>query len=1015
MQRLYIGSEYNVVATLDFNKKYKSWQYKPKVVSAIIPDSEEQEKLFLQSLLTPNQTKVLLQEYPNIVNDVINGKDNVNVSKLKGIGEITWKNIKDKILNNYIISDILVLLQPLGVTFNTIKKLLNYESNPTLLKQKLIENPYIMTDVSGLGFKKVDALAIKINPEIRLSKQRVYAFIKYYFTELGEQEGHTWVLQSQLNMKINTELYECINIYNEIINFEKEHGDFLYFQDDKVGLKKYHDIEENTYKILLGLDKCKRTWNFHIKEGIEEAEKQQGFKYTDEQINAIKNALKSNVAIISGKAGCVDCDTEFFNGMQWKKISKYQEGDKVLQYNKDGSAELVEPLNYIKQTSDFLWHFETKYGLDQCLSDNHNCYYITSKGNLYSKKFKEIREVQQNNNTGFSGKFITTFKYNGVGIPYSDNEIRLFVAIIADGTFNYQAKRNWDSYNRCYFNLKKTRKIERLKILLDKLNIKYVSKCNKKTGYTRIRFDNKFRIKQFPKSWYNCSQEQLQIICNELIYWDGDFKCTKNRISTTVKENADFIQWCYTAIGIRSTININDRRNRTRNINGKEYKIKLIDYDVCFSKRILISMCSDSRLDHKKTLIEQYPTKDGYEYCFTVPSHMLVLRRNNKIFITGNCGKTSIARGLLNVYKISGYSIAATAFSAKAAQRITEATGFPASTMHRLLGAQGISSFQYNAENPLYYDTIFLDEGSMVNALIFYDLVKAIKQGSRLIICGDNRQLPPIGYGNIFDDLLKKKEQFNINQLMHIHRQAEKSGILSDANKIREGQFPIEEPQLKIVSGELQDMTYMFRDDPAALQNIAIKTYLKSVEEDGLDNVVLITPRKKNCPNSSNELNKILQDKIITDDDVPFLNYGSTQYKLGAKVIQRQNNYEKNVFNGEIGYITAIYKDHERNMDCFNVEYKMNDTVKKIEYTRNELNQIELAYALTVHVSQGSGYKTVIIIIDNSHYIMLDSCLLYTAITRAKKRCLLLAEPLAFKKCINTNKTINRQTWLELM
>jgi exodeoxyribonuclease V alpha subunit len=680
MQRLYIGSEYNVIATLDFNKKYKSWQYKPKIISAIVPDNQEQEKLFLQSLLTSNQTDTLLKEYPNIVQDVINGVDKVDTSKLKGIGDITWKNIKDKILNNYIISDILVLLQPLGVTFNTIKKLLNYESNPTLLKQKLIENPYIMTEVSGLGFKKVDALAIKINPKIRLSKQRVYAYIKYYFTELGEQEGHTWVLQSQLDMNVNNELSECKDIYGNIIEFEKEHGEFLYFENDKVGLKKYHDIEENTYNILLGLNKYKRSWNFKIEEGIKEAENQQGFTYTEEQINVIKNALKSNVAIIAGKAGT---------------------------------------------------------------------------------------------------------------------------------------------------------------------------------------------------------------------------------------------------------------------------------------------------------------------------------------------GKTSIARGLLNVYKISGYSIAATAFSAKAAQRITEATGFDSSTIHRLLGAQGISTFQFNSENPLYYDVIFLDEASMVNVSIFYNLVKAIKQGSRLIICGDNRQLPPIGYGNVFDDLLKKNKYFNINQLTHIHRQAEKSGILLDANKIREGQYPIPKPQLKIVSGELQDMVYMFRDDPAALQSIAIKTYLKSIKTDGIDNVVLITPRKKNCPNSTNELNKILQDKIIKDD-VPFLNYGSTKYKLGAKVIQRKNNYEKNVFNGEIGYITKIYKDTERNIDCFNVEYKMNDIVKKIEYTRNELDQIELAYALTVHVSQGSGYKTVIVLIDNSDYIMLDSCLLYTAITRAKERCLLLAEPSAFKKCINTNKTINRQTWLEL-
>lgn len=136
---------------------------------------------------------------------------------------------------------------------------------------------------------------------------------------------------------------------------------------------------------------------------------------------------------------------------------------------------------------------------------------------------------------------------------------------------------------------------------------------------------------------------------------------------------------------------------------------------------------------------------------------------------------------------------------------------------------------------------------------------------------------------------------------------------------------------------------------------------------------------------------------------------GQTVYKLGAKVIQRENNYDKNVFNGEIGYITSIDLDNKK--PKIEITYAGNTVC----YSKSELSQIQLAYALTVHVSQGSGYDCVICVIDNSDYILLDTCLLYTAITRAKKKCMLLAEPSAYSRAIKVNKTTNRQTWMSLI
>jgi exodeoxyribonuclease V alpha subunit len=679
MQRLYLGSEYEVTATLSYNQKYKSYQYTPSIISAITPKTYEQQKKFLESIVTEKQAQTLLAEYPNIVEDVINKTDDIDLSRLHGIGEFTWGNIKDKILNNYVISDILILLQPLGVSYNMIKKLLSGEPNPSLLKEKLLDNPYIMTKIHGLGFKKVDALALKLNPDLRVSEKRTFAFIKYYFHEIGNTVGHTWVELNILENAVRDNINECLEVYKNIINHESNFPMILWIDGNRVGLKSYYDLELNILQILKELNKYNNLNDLDVELGIKESEKELGFRLTEEQKEVVANAVKDNVVLISGRAGT---------------------------------------------------------------------------------------------------------------------------------------------------------------------------------------------------------------------------------------------------------------------------------------------------------------------------------------------GKSTIAKAILKTYTLAGKSIAACALSAKAAQRITEATGYPASTIHRLLASDG-HGFKYNYNNPLPYDVILIDECSMINAEIFYHLLSAIREGSKVIMCGDNRQLPPIGYGNIFSDLLNMCETFNVNQLTKVLRQAEKSGILSDANKIREGIYPIGQAELKIVNGELQDMIYMFRDNRESLQNIAVKTYLKSIEQESTDDVVIIVPRKKDCANSTFELNKLIQNALIPSEDKS-LQYGKKIFKLGAKVIQRENNYDKNVFNGEIGYITKIWDEQhgKEKVSKFEVEYKLNDSIKQVQYSRSELEQIDLAYALTVHLAQGSGYKTVISIIDNTHYTLLDTCLLYTALTRAKKRCLLLAEPKAFRDCLSNNKSLTRQTWL---
>ena len=250
MQQLSIGMEYKVTATMEYNAKYKSYNYVPTVVIANIPKTQEQQIAFLKTQVTELQAKNILEVYPNVVEDVMQNKP-IDVSQIKGIGEITWKNIKEKILDNYVISDILSMLQPLGVTFAVIKKLITDEPNPSLLKQKLIENPYIMTRVKGLGFKKVDDLALKLNPDLRISEKRVIAFLRYHLNSIGEDLGHTWVTQNELdnavqdnkyilhytrNMLARTKVYKTTLGFNNLtkINKDKDNPRYAQTRDDKL-------------------------------------------------------------------------------------------------------------------------------------------------------------------------------------------------------------------------------------------------------------------------------------------------------------------------------------------------------------------------------------------------------------------------------------------------------------------------------------------------------------------------------------------------------------------------------------------------------------------------------------------------------------------------------------------------------------------------------------------------------------------------------------------------------------
>lgn len=411
----------------------------------------------------------------------------------------------------------------------------------------------------------------------------------------------------------------------------------------------------------------------------------------------------------------------------------------------------------------------------------------------------------------------------------------------------------------------------------------------------------------------------------------------------------------------------------------------------------------------------------------------------NVVVISGKAGtgKTSTTKIILDVLRKNGYVIGCCALSARASKIITEKTGHEATTIHRLLGSKGGDDFTFNETNFLPYDVILVDESSMINIFIFNSILKAIRNGTKLILVGDSMQLPPIGFGNVFSDLLEN-QHFCINVLTKVLRQAEKSGILMDANKIRENKIPIKiqknvNEKFNCISGELEDMVYYFNSDREKRVDVAVSQFLKKCPNrtrEEINNVVIVIPMKKETKTNAittTRLNKRIQDELISDK-VPKITIGREDvriYKLGAKIMQNKNvKFDRNqqniecgeeiLPNGTIGYIEKIFKDYDNTEKAIIHFNDVDGEIIELEYTKSQISEyIELAYAITVHKMQGDSANFIIGIIDNNHYSLLDSCLLYTLLTRAKLKCLLIAELGAFLNACKTNKNIVRQTFLK--
>jgi len=377
---------------------------------------------------------------------------------------------------------------------------------------------------------------------------------------------------------------------------------------------------------------------------------------------------------------------------------------------------------------------------------------------------------------------------------------------------------------------------------------------------------------------------------------------------------------------------------------------------------------------------------------------------NNKVMvITGGpgTGKTTIINAILKIFSKLNIKIMLAAPTGRAAKRMSEATGHEAKTIHRMLEYSiQKGGFRKNDEHPLGCDLLIVDEASMIDTILMHHLLKAIPPKATFIMVGDVNQLPSVGAGNVLKDIIGSCAT-SVVELNVIFRQAKESSIIVNAHKINNGEIPYLKP-----SRQLDDFYFIEQDDPEEVLKIILELAKERIPKkfgfDPVDDIQVLSPMHKGTVGAEN-LNAELQ-KALNPSGQGVMR-GNRNYFVNDKVMQIKNNYDKEVFNGDIGRITKIDPENQELLISFDGRH--------VPYGYTDLDEIVLAYAVSIHKSQGSEYPAVIIPVLTQHYILLQRNLIYTGVTRGKKLVVIVGTKKALAIAVGNDKTQKRYTYLK--
>ena len=409
-------------------------------------------------------------------------------------------------------------------------------------------------------------------------------------------------------------------------------------------------------------------------------------------------------------------------------------------------------------------------------------------------------------------------------------------------------------------------------------------------------------------------------------------------------------------------------------------------------------------------LSERISRRTGMQYDDIQIQAILTAVRSKILILTGGpgTGKTTTTLGIITAFREAGAKILLAAPTGRAAKRLSEATKMEAKTIHRLLEVKPPEGYQKNEENPLEGDVLIVDECSMIDIMLMYNLLKAIPDTMTLILVGDTDQLPSVGAGNVLRDIIDS-ERFPVVRLTRIFRQARTSRIIMNAHRINAGKMP------DISNGADSDFFFMDMEKQAEKKGLDMSDSSVPAEEAArtitelvtaklpryyrtpASEIQVLTPMQRGVAGAAN-LNQVLQQALNPGETG--LRRGGFIFRARDKVMQIRNNYDKEVFNGDIGVVESV--------DMEERELSVNFDGRSVPYDVTELDELVLAYATTIHKAQGSEYPIVVMPVLMSHFVMLQRNLVYTGITRAKKVLVLVGTRKALSLAVR-NVTVNKR------
>lgn len=400
--------------------------------------------------------------------------------------------------------------------------------------------------------------------------------------------------------------------------------------------------------------------------------------------------------------------------------------------------------------------------------------------------------------------------------------------------------------------------------------------------------------------------------------------------------------------------------------------------------------------------LEWFEKKSGFEFGEEQRGAVTEALRNRFLIITGGpgVGKTTILNAVLEILAAKKVTPVLCAPTGRAAKRLSESTGRDAGTIHRLLETRPDGGFVHNRAKPLEGDLFVADEASMIDIRLMHSLLDAIPDDGHVLLVGDVDQLPPVGPGTVLRDLIDSGA-VPVSRLTRIFRQAEASRIITTAHAINAGRMP----DLETASGSDSDFFFIERGDPQSILDTLVEVVGNRLPArygyDPLRDIQVLTPMNRDSLGTVN-LNKLLQQALNPPAELKFEieRFGVT-FRTGDKVIQTRNNYDHEVFNGDIGVIAEITTEPVKIRVVF-------DKLRQVEYEPGELDELQPAYAITIHKSQGSEFPAIVIPVSTRHYIMLQRNLIYTGITRGKRLVVLIGEPRALAMAVKNQESRRR-------